>query len=777
MASRRAMSAGALAGIVAITGGAWFAGSRVRSPAEAAATANPPVASRITAPVESRVLESTVISRGTVRYGDPREVVLASSSIKNGATAIPPALIISVPAVKGTVLAEGDKALEVGGRPVLILKGANPAYRDMRPGDTGPDVTQLEEALARLGFNPGPADGAYDDATARAVEDWYRKTGYESFGPTESQRAAINAARDAVGRAEDGVLNATRSVTTARSASSTDKLLAVDERIRAARARVQTAQDDSARNAEASAGTIATRAALLELGRSQAAADGEAVARFQRDNALATSVEDASIAVADAQASVGESTAARDDAVVNAANAARAITEAQTALDVAKADLDRAKRTRPTIATADPSVFVVSDNADAIRAAEGVVRSAESALRTAVSNADLAQRAIATREVGIATAQRAVTRTINALERAKAASNGPPTGLTDLQQKAATSTTELARLERDLVSAQEAAKASERLSTEGVRAANAAVKVALAEKVQLVKTADIGIAQAQLTTAQQTKDRAEKELATLQAKTGIVVPANEVLFFDDVPVRVDDVKALRGTAVTGPVMTVTTSKLAVDSSVDAVDARLLKVGAKVIIESNEFNVTLPGTITELATTPGTKGVDPTKVYFAATPEATSEIDATSLNGASVKITIPVQSTGKEVLSVPESAVSIGPDGSARVEVEETPGGATRFVTVRTGVSAGGYVAVTPIKGSLKAGDNVTTGDASASTIEGAPGPEDEPSDTAPATDVPADDAAAGNTVADGDSETAADVGASGDSAPADTTAAETTPAP
>jgi hypothetical protein len=760
------MSAGALAGVVAITGGAWYAGSRVRSPAEAAATANPPVASRITAPVESRVLESTVISRGTVRYGDPREVVLASSSIKNGATAIPPALIISVPAVKGSVLAEGDKALEVGGRPVLILQGKNPAYRDMRPGDNGPDVKQLEDALARLGLNPGSADGAYDDATARAVEDWYRKTGYEAYGPTESQRTAINAARDAVGRAEDGVLNATRGVTTARSTSSADKLLAVDERIRSARARVQTAHDDAARNTESSTGTVATRAALLELGKSQAAADDAAVARFQRDNGLARTVEDASIAVADAQAAVGEATAARDDAVVNAANATRAITEAQTALDVARADLDRAKRTRPTIPTADPSVFVLSDNADAIRAAEGVVRSTESALRTATSNADLAQRAIATRDVGIATAQRAVTRTINALERVKAASDGPPTGLADLQQKAATSKTELARLERDLVAAQEAATANERLSTEGIRAANAAVKVAAAERTQLLKTADVRIAQAQLATAQQTKDRAAKELATLQAKTGIVVPANEVLFFDDTPVRVDDVKALRGTAVTGPVMTVTTSKLAVDSSVDAVDARLLKVGAKVVIESNEFNVTLPGIITELATTPGTKGVDPTKVYFAATPEASSEVDATSLNGASVKITIPVQSTGKEVLSVPESAVSIGPDGSARVEVEETPGGATRFVTVRTGVSAGGYVAVTPIKGSLKVGDNVTTGDASAATIEGTPGPEDAPSDTAPdsvAGDTAAADSAATDSVATDSAGSAA--------APAETTVA------
>ncbi len=756
------MSAGAMAGVVALTGGAWYAGSRLRSPAEAAATANPPVASRITAPVESRVLESTVISRGTVRYGDPREVVLASSSIKNGATALPPALIVSVPAVKGTVLAEGDKALEVGGRPVLILKGANPAYRDLRPGDTGLDVVQLEEALARLGFEPGPADGTYDDATARSVEAWYRKTGYEPYGPTESQRTAINAARDAVGRAEDGVLNASRGITTAKSTSSADKLLAVDERIRSARARVLTAQDEAARNAESSAGTIATRAALVDLGSSQATTDDAVVARFQRDNALATTVGDAASAVADAQAAVGEATAARDDAKVNAVNAARAITDAQTALDVAKTDLDRAKRTRPTV-PAEPGTFFVTDNNEAVRAAEAVVRAAETSLRSAISASDTADRAIATREVGIASAQRQVARTINALERAKAASDGPPTALADLQQKAMTSKTELARLDRELTAARDAADASLRLSNEGTRAANAAVKVAVAERAQILKSSDVNLAQAQLATAQQTKDRATKELNALQAKTGIVVPANEVLFFDDVPVRVDEVKALRGTGVIGPVMTVTTSKLAVDSSVDAVDARLLKLGAKVTIESNEFNVTLPGTITELATAPGTKGVDATKVYFAATPEASSAVDATSLNGASVKITIATQSTGTEVLAVPESAVSIGPDGTARVEVEASPGGPTRFVTVRTGVSAGGYVAVTPVKGSLKAGDNVTTGDASAATIEGAPGPEDAPSDTT-SSDSAADSVAAS-------SAGSTDGAPATDSAAADTTAA------
>jgi peptidoglycan hydrolase-like protein with peptidoglycan-binding domain len=54
-------------------------------------------------------------------------------------------------------------------------------------------VQQLEEALARLGFDPGPVDGNYDQKTSAAVERMYQKAGWEAFGPTREQRAAVAA--------------------------------------------------------------------------------------------------------------------------------------------------------------------------------------------------------------------------------------------------------------------------------------------------------------------------------------------------------------------------------------------------------------------------------------------------------------------------------------------------------------------------------------------------------------------------------------------------------
>ena len=81
---------------------------------------------------------------------------------------------------------------------------------------------------------------------------------------------------------------------------------------------------------------------------------------------------------------------------------------------------------------------------------------------------------------------------------------------------------------------------------------------------------------------------------------------------------------------------------------------------------------------------------------------------TNLVGASVRLTIPVQTTGDSVLAVPVSALTMGPDGSSRVQVD-TSGGIV-LVEVKPGLSADGYVEITPVGGaSLQAGDLVVIG--------------------------------------------------------------------
>ncbi|MGE0226035.1 MAG: peptidoglycan-binding protein [Acetobacteraceae bacterium] len=176
-----------LAIVAAAAAGAWFAGSRIESPAEVAARTAAPKPSPILVPVERRVLSADIVTRGTARYGLPQPVSLAPSPLKPS-----PGLITHLP-LRNTQIHEGDVVLTASGRPVFVLLGDVPAYRDLVPGLVGEDVRQLKDALRRLGFDPGPDADTYDARTSAAVEAWYRSKGWEPFGATRDQLAAVRA--------------------------------------------------------------------------------------------------------------------------------------------------------------------------------------------------------------------------------------------------------------------------------------------------------------------------------------------------------------------------------------------------------------------------------------------------------------------------------------------------------------------------------------------------------------------------------------------------------
>ena len=126
----------------------WVTGSKIQSPAEAAARTAPPTPSPILVPVEERVLTADVITRGTARFGLPQSISLAPSPLKSEA-----GVITTLPA-RGDQLKEGDVLLTASGRPVFLLQGDVPAYRDLTSGLSGEDIRQLETALKRLKFDP-----------------------------------------------------------------------------------------------------------------------------------------------------------------------------------------------------------------------------------------------------------------------------------------------------------------------------------------------------------------------------------------------------------------------------------------------------------------------------------------------------------------------------------------------------------------------------------------------------------------------------------------------
>jgi peptidoglycan hydrolase-like protein with peptidoglycan-binding domain len=163
----------------------WVAGSRIQSPAEAAARTAPPTPSPILVPVEERILTADVVTRGTARFGLPQSISLAPSPLKPGT-----GIVTTLPA-RGNQFNEGDILLTISGRPAFLLQGDIPSYRDLYPGLSGEDVRQLEAALKRLNFDPGPVDGHFDEQTSTAVVEWYSSAGYVSFTATGEQLANL----------------------------------------------------------------------------------------------------------------------------------------------------------------------------------------------------------------------------------------------------------------------------------------------------------------------------------------------------------------------------------------------------------------------------------------------------------------------------------------------------------------------------------------------------------------------------------------------------------
>jgi hypothetical protein len=413
--------------VVLLAVASWLAGSKIQSPAEAAARTAPPTPSPILVPVEKRVLTSDVVTRGTARFGLPQSISLAASTLKTES-----GIINTLPS-RGDQLEEGDVLLTVSGRPVFVLKGDVPAYRDLFPGLAGEDVRQLEAALERLRFAPGPVDGVFDEETAAAVADLYSSAGYASFTATGQQLADIRALEN-------------------------ELALAVEEKVAA-------------------------------------------------ENTLAQAMNDG-------------------------------------------------------------------------------------------------QKAAAEREV-------------------------------------------------------------EWLSF-------------------LV-------------------DRLTEEVETARHRAEAPLPMDEIVFVPAFPVRVEEIHVKIGDLATGAILGVTNNQLAIDSSLPLAESALVKPGMTVAIDEPALGLQATGTVSRVADTPGTDGVDGYHVYF----EVLVEETRVSLEGVSLRLTIPVQSTGGAVTVVPVSALFLAADGTSRLQVEKN--GTLEFMEVKPGLSADGFVEVTPVDGTLSAGQLVLVG--------------------------------------------------------------------
>lgn len=212
-------------------------GRFVVSPADAAAGGEPPDPGLITVPVEFGELSNDVTLRGDVGFADPVEVDVDTADLGG------PAVVTGQVPEVGATLAALSVALEVAGRPVIVLPGSLPAYRTLRLGVSGPDVLQLKEALAAVGIDPGNASSnVFDAATSRAVAALYAAVGYPTPTSPEGTAEAVRGAQDMVRSAEESIAAARTALNEARGGPSAVAVREADNAIATAQGVLDVAQ-------------------------------------------------------------------------------------------------------------------------------------------------------------------------------------------------------------------------------------------------------------------------------------------------------------------------------------------------------------------------------------------------------------------------------------------------------------------------------------------------------------------------------------------------------
>jgi hypothetical protein len=200
---RRSLLLWAAAGLTGLSVGGVALSTLIKSPAQLAADSKAPDRTLLTATVEHRVLRDTVVFRGTITQSN--SITVAPTSAWGADRVIVTGLRIK----PGDVVGAGQVLAEVSGRPVVLLPGAVPAYRDLRPGATGADITQLQEALRGLGY--GIDDGTrFGPGTKAALADLYETIGFAAADTGEADNRAVAEARQQVATATQALHEAQR---------------------------------------------------------------------------------------------------------------------------------------------------------------------------------------------------------------------------------------------------------------------------------------------------------------------------------------------------------------------------------------------------------------------------------------------------------------------------------------------------------------------------------------------------------------------------------------
>lgn len=156
----------------------------IRSPAEQAADAKAPAPTVLTVPITRTILRSVITMRGTFSQGTASTFTPTTADVGGDGTNSSSLVVTNLFIHVGQSVAIGRVMVEVSGRPVFILPGAFPMYRDITAGARGPDVRELQAALDALGFHTWDSHGVFGPSTRDALRRFYVARGYDA--PTQA---------------------------------------------------------------------------------------------------------------------------------------------------------------------------------------------------------------------------------------------------------------------------------------------------------------------------------------------------------------------------------------------------------------------------------------------------------------------------------------------------------------------------------------------------------------------------------------------------------------
>jgi hypothetical protein len=144
-----------------------------RTPGQISSSAAPPSPSTVTAPVSAEPLSLKAVAIGSVSERVVARLATPQSPTAEGALPV----LTKVPVSAGDRFRAGDVVAEVSGRPLIVLPGRFPLYRDIHRGDNGPDVLQLRQGLVALGL-ARVAGRTWNASAEQALRQLYASRGY-----------------------------------------------------------------------------------------------------------------------------------------------------------------------------------------------------------------------------------------------------------------------------------------------------------------------------------------------------------------------------------------------------------------------------------------------------------------------------------------------------------------------------------------------------------------------------------------------------------------------